>query len=524
MRLQIRELMDQFEDPVVVLHQKGRRWVANRTAAEIMEKHPPLTEGEPHWDSYAALVGIRLLRLSEEDSPSDIEQPPPTPPDQGDAAKPKAPRARILNSLHLRNEVAERLERWASGEKSSHFAVAFFDLSRIRHVIEAFGHARGYQVLLEATRRIQDQLSPGDALAQFTRDECAVFFEETPTGADAEAFATRILNALGEPYLLDGMQVLVSSRAGVSLPQSLHSSVDSMLRDADAGLQRARTQHLPLVVVQEQTRPSSPHRLQLEYDLERALAEDQFFFEFQPVFHQPTGEIVMIESLLRWQHPRLGVISPSSFLELAEDSGLVLKMDLLGLERLAVYLRRWMGAYPAVTRVPISINISGRHFPSYTHEDEFHRLLASSPLKDCRIAFEITETALVEGAPQTVRSWERLREAGVEIWLDDFGEGFSSFGYLNQFRVDGIKIPGSFVRNCAEDHRSRVVLEAMANMTRGLGLKLIAEGVETLEQCKALSAMGIDHMQGFLFSHPVAAEEIPGLLRSGPQPNFSQTA
>ena len=516
MRPQIRELMEQFEDPIVVLHEGSHNWVANRSARQLIERNPPPRESGDDWENYAALLGIRVLRLLEDEgnnSGNAGKQPPRM-----------AARAKILNSFAFRLRLNERLESWTNGLRREMFAVAFFDLSRIRHVIEAFGHAHGYQVLTEATLRIQGELEASDVLAQFTREECAVLLEAVEGPEEAEERVKKILAALAEPYPLGDMQILVSSRSGLSLPRSFHSSVDSILRDADAGLQRARSHHLNVVMVQEQTRPSSPHRLQLEYDLGQAMAEDQFFFEFQPVIDFQTGSIAMIEALLRWQHPRLGVISPASFLEMAEDSGLVLQMDLLGLERLGMYWRRWQSAAQPVRRVPVSINISGRHFPNYAYEEEFHRLLRSEALADCQVAFEITESALVESAPRTLESWERLRKAGVAILLDDFGEGFSSFGYLNQFRVDGIKIPSSIVKNCVEDSRSRGLLQTMRTLARSLDMQLIAEGVETAEQALVLAGLGIQQMQGFFLSRPVAADRIPELLRGGLQVDHLQRA
>lgn len=431
----------------------------------------------------------------------------------------KEPLAGLKSMIEFRRSLEASVDAWASPVDSRFFALAFIDLVRFRAVNESFGYSQGDLLLEQVASRIIEVLPAKDRVAGFGSDQYGILLRSATDEASAEVLIRSVLQALSVPIDLDGKSIHVAARAGLAFPRGMDTTTDTMLRNADAALQSAKQRREPLIVSTISRAARSVEQSSLEFDLARALDNDEFFFEFQPVFNPANGTVRLLEALIRWRHPRLGVISPSSFISLAEDSGLVLRLDMQGLERLARQLDYWRTAHPQLLEIPFSINISGRHFPNFVMEEQFHRLLQSPALKLCNIIFEITESVFVESNAATASSLESLRKAGVEIWLDDFGDGYSSFRYLAHFPVDGIKIGESFVKNCAREEKSRVILSSIQTLARGLGVQIVVEGVETREQFDTLYTMGFDAVQGFYLSRPIAAKDLPELLESSyPRP------
>jgi EAL domain-containing protein (putative c-di-GMP-specific phosphodiesterase class I) len=329
----------------------------------------------------------------------------------------------------------------------------------------------------------------------------------------------RIVELLNEPFERDGVQVLLSPRAGLAFPENLQTSADIMIRDADAALEQAKRRKQNLSVLPTPRDAPPAHIIAIEQELAQAIERNEIFFEFQPIFRVSDRHIVMLEALSRWRHPRLGSIAPTSFIEAAEDSGLVLKLDVRGLERLAAQLGAWQKSGSLSPEILYTINMSGCHFPAFVNEKRIFELLASKPLRDARIAFEVTETAFLEGDPVTVGHFKHLREAGVEIWLDDFGEGHSSLRYLMDFPVDGIKVSEFFVRHAADQPKARAILASIRKLAQSLGLGLVAEGVETRAQWELLGNLGYETVQGYYYSRALPAEAAAAAWRDDPALN-----
>ncbi|WP_031499583.1 putative bifunctional diguanylate cyclase/phosphodiesterase [Bryobacter aggregatus] len=424
------------------------------------------------------------------------------------------------SASHFRRAIEDRIRIWGTTPNPPFFAVAFLDLARFRSINESFGYTAGDGLLREVARRARGALGTGDTLARFGADLYAVLLGSPQDIADAETRMRNLLLQISGNYSVGSTTVNVVPRAGLAFPNGMDCSTDSLLRDADAAHQQAKQKRESLVTSKQPGSLKSLVQSSLEFDLARAISQDEFFFEFQPVFDPGNGRVRILEALLRWHHPRLGIISPASFISLAEDSGLVLKLDMLGLERLGRQMSAWRVECPRMAEVPVSINISGRHFPNFVLEKQFHRLLRQSPLRESRIIFEITESVFVEGSHRTCAGLQGLRDAGVQIWLDDFGEGYSSFRYLTHFPIDGLKVASCFVRSCADQPRSRVVLSSLFSLARGMGMQAIAEGVETVEQFETLRAMGFEALQGYYLSRPMPAKNIPGLFADSSPRSF----
>ena len=420
----------------------------------------------------------------------------------------------LCTMTEFRRTLNQCVDQWASAPEAPFFAVAFIDLVRFRAVNDSFGYSEGDRLLEEVGSRLSHSLPGRNRVASFGSDRFGILLRSVASPAQAEALIHEILLALSAPVILGDSPIQIAARAGLAFPRGLDASADALLRNADAALQLAKQRRESLVVSTISRASRSMEQASLEFDLTRALDNDEFFFEFQPVFDPATGNVRLLEALVRWRHPRLGVISPSSFICLAEDSGLVLRLDMQGLERLARQLDYWRTAHPEILEVPVSINISGRHFPNFVMENQFHRLLKSPAIQASKIVFEITESVFVDSNPGTAAGLQRLRAAGVQIWLDDFGDGYSSFRYLAHFPVDGIKISESFVKHCDRDEKSRVILSSLQTLARGLGAQIVVEGVENRDQFDTLYTMGFDAVQGYFLSKPLAAKDIPALFNS----------
>lgn len=420
------------------------------------------------------------------------------------------------SAARFRRALERQVHKWADESNSGFFAVAFLDLVRFRAINDSFGYAASDRLLNEVAGIIADSLDTTDMLARFGGDHFALLIRSRQSLEQAELLVRKILRGLDREFQFGDGRVKLSARAGLATPQGMECSSDSILRDADGAHQQARLTRESIVVSRDPQSAKSILQASLEFDLANALEKDEFFFEFQPVFDPCTGRVRFLEALLRWCHPRLGVISPASFISLAENSGLVLKLDMQGLGRLGRQLDHWHAQNPAMADLPVSINISGRHFPNFVMEKQFHSLLRQPALQRSQIIFEITESVFVEGNRKTSQGLQRLRNAGVQIWLDDFGEGYSSFRYLTHFPIDGIKIASCFTRHCAEQSKSRVVLSSLQALARGLGVEAVVEGVETREQFDTLKTMGFDALQGFYLARPMPANEIPALFARVP--------
>ncbi len=422
----------------------------------------------------------------------------------------------LVSTGDFRKALEQSVDQWRSDPASAcYFSVALIDVVRFRAVNDSFGYAAGDRLLKEVGRRIRQALPARNRVTRFGSDCFAILMRSCADTFQAEELLRQILLTVSVPMEIGQSSIAVAARAGLAYPNGIDCSADSVLRDVDAALQIAKQRREPLVVSSIVLPVKSMERSSLEFDLARALDQDEFFFEFQPVFDPVNGNVKMLEALVRWRHPRLGVISPSSFISLAEDSGLVLRLDMQGLERLGRQLESWRILDPRIASLPVSINISGRHFPGFAMENQFHSLLRSPALSQSTIIFEITESVFVESSHHTAAGLERLRAAGVQIWLDDFGDGYSSFRYLTHFPVDGIKISESFVKQCVTEPKVRVILSSLQSLARGLGVQTIVEGVETREQFETLKTMGFDALQGYYLSRPMAAKEIPSLFLDG---------
>jgi diguanylate cyclase (GGDEF)-like protein/PAS domain S-box-containing protein len=393
-------------------------------------------------------------------------------------------------------------------------AVMFLDLDHFKEVNDTLGHAKGDTLLKEAAQRLLDCVRESDTVARFGGDEFVLILSEISDTDSVERINECILEKLSTPFQLGEESVYVSVSIGVTIYPSDATEIEALLRNADQAMYAAKnagrnrysyyTQAMQLV---------AQNRMSLSNDLHNALEGGQFSLVFQPIVNLETGFIRKAEALLRWQHPTRGLVSPAEFIPIAEQSGLIIKIGDWVFRQAALLAKHWQAIDGK--DVQISINKSPVQFRNdnniqLTWFDHLHEL----GLSGNSIVVEITEGLLMEGSDAIVkRKLLAFRDNGVQVALDDFGTGYSSLSYLKIFDIDYIKIDQSFVRNLAPDASDLALCEAMIMMAHKLGIKVIAEGVETPEQRDLLIAAGCDFGQGYLFSKPLSAKDFESFLQ-----------
>ncbi|GAB3749509.1 EAL domain-containing protein [Lysobacter olei] len=413
-----------------------------------------------------------------------------------------------LTGLPNRSFLYDALER-AMARRSRNpnhsFAVLFLDLDRFKIINDSVGHHAGDEMLKQAGARLAACVRPSDVVARLGGDEFAMLLEEVNLPEEACHLAQRVIDALGKPMHIDGKELFTSASIGIALGNERYLRAEEMLRDADVAMYRAKAHgRQRFEIFDEQLHGEALQLLELESDLRRAVRRSEFIPYFQPIVRLKDRHVVGYEALLRWRHPRRGVLAPGEFLEAAEESGSVEQIDWQMFEKTCRMVRAQREDMGYVT-----INVSPRHFRSPALADQVLDMLDAHDLPHERIRLEVTEGALLDNPEQVQTTLEVLREAGVVAALDDFGTGYSSLSYLHRFPLHALKIDRSFVAALRRDEQagSEAVVRAVLAMAGTLGMDVIAEGIETREQCDYLMEMGCQLGQGYLFSPARPASE-----------------
>jgi diguanylate cyclase (GGDEF)-like protein/PAS domain S-box-containing protein len=410
----------------------------------------------------------------------------------------------------------ERLLRLADRHPDYVFGVAFLDLDRFKTVNDSLGHMIGDDLLVSIARRLEGCVRAGDTVARIGGDEFAVLLAEVPEVRDATRVAERILVELGVPFRLSGHEVFVSASIGIALSSTGYERPEDILRDADTAMYRAKLDGRSRFEVFDR----DMHQLaltseQAEADLRRALDEDEFILEYQPIISLADGRITGFEALIRWDHPRRGMIPPDGFVPLAEECGLIVDIGWWVLERASAQMNEWLHKFPGQPGLTMSVNLSATQFQQPDLLDQIDAILARSGLPPSALKLEITESMLGDGA-ELMATIGALRERGIRLCIDDFGTGTSSLGHLHSFPVDTLKIDRSFVSQIGFSGNSARLVETIVALSHTLGMASVAHGVETREQLEFLRQLGPEFAQGFLFSVPRSPAEIDALLQRHP--------
>ena len=424
----------------------------------------------------------------------------------------------VLTQLPNRDMFRDRLsqEIKKSDRTGQPLALMLIDLDQFKEVNDTLGHDMGDILLQEAARRILNCVRESDTVARLGGDEFTVVLSQLANASHAEDIAQKIIKRLSEPFTLNDEIAHISASLGITLYPTDALDIDSMMRNADQAMYVAknngRNRYSHFTASLQET---AQKRLRLTNDLRTALAGQQFRLHFQPIVDLHTDRIHKAEALLRWQHPVRGMVSPAEFIPLAEETHLIVEIGVWIRREALIWCERWNNLNP--DGFQISINKSPVEFMDDSDSDRvesFVKELSDHGLCGKNFVFEITEGLLLNADSRINTKLMALRDAGIQVSIDDFGTGYSSLSYLKKLDIDYLKIDQSFVRNLERDSNDMALCEAIIVMAHKLGLKVIAEGVESLAQRDFLTRAGCDYGQGYLFSRPVPPEEFEAWLKS----------
>jgi diguanylate cyclase (GGDEF)-like protein/PAS domain S-box-containing protein len=397
--------------------------------------------------------------------------------------------------------------------------VMFIDLDNFKHVNDSLGHRAGDLLLVEIAHRLGTCLRPQDTLGRFGGDEFVVLLEEIDVGIVAEV-AERILRAISDPINIDGNELSVTGSIGIVLANSAKLRSEDLLRRADAAMYRSkRGSKNRYEIFDSEADGLSINRLRGESDLRQAIERKEFRVHYQPKVLLPTGAIVGFEALVRWAQPGRGLILPSEFIPLAEETGLIDRICSWVLKESCYQVREWQDRYPMDTPLTMSVNISAQQLRYPDLVEEVAEVLSATALDPRSLILEITESTSMEDALSTITILWQLKRLGVNLAIDDFGTGYSSLSYLKRFPVDALKVDQSLVKGIEQDPANVAIVSAIMTLAHGLGLKVVAEGVETDGEFAKLCSLEADLGQGYYWWRASAAEEITELLATTLDPS-----
>jgi diguanylate cyclase (GGDEF)-like protein/PAS domain S-box-containing protein len=416
---------------------------------------------------------------------------------------------RVLFYDRLKQALAHaRRNRWNVG-------VVFIDVDRFKNINDTLGHAVGDQLLKMVAERLTRAVRADDTVGRLGGDEFAIVLSNLSSAQDANPVAQKLMASFNEPFRLEGAEVFVTGSIGITLFPDDSTDQDTLIKNADAAMYRAK--ELGRNGYQFYTPEMNARALELlgmESSLRRALERSELLLHFQPKANVASGEIVGTEALLRWVHPERGMVPPSAFIPVMEETGLIMHAGEWVLGAVCRQIAAWKGA--GMSPVPVAVNLSARQFLAKDLGPTIKRILEEHGVAPELIELEITESSLMSNTAEATRTLEYLSQLGLSISIDDFGTGYSSLAYLKRFPLDSLKIDRSFVRDITTDEDDANITRAIISMAHSLGLRVIAEGVETEAQAAFLADHGCDQIQGYFLTPPLSADDyVAWLARRG---------
>lgn len=419
--------------------------------------------------------------------------------------------ALFMDRLHLALERAKRSEDYL-------YAVLFLDLDRFKVVNDSLGHIVGNELLIAISRRLETVLRSVDTVARFGGDEFTILLEDIEDIRTAIQVAERIQKELALPFNLDGHEVSTSASIGIVLSARGYDQPEQLLRDADIAMYRAKT----LGKARYELFDITMHNravvlLQLEIDLRRAIKGKELRLYYQPIVSLETGRIIGFEALVRWEHPLRGLIYPTEFIPVAEETGMIIGIGQWVLHEACRQMHTWHSQFPTTPPLTISVNLSGKQVTQPDLIKEINQVLQNTRLDARSLKLEITESVVIDNTESATAMLLQLRALDIDLQMDDFGTGYSSLSYLHRLPINTLKIDRSFISNIGIRGENLQIIRAIVTLAHSLKMNVTAEGIETVERLAQLKALQCDYGQGYYFSQPLDSEAITVLLATKPQ-------
>jgi diguanylate cyclase (GGDEF)-like protein/PAS domain S-box-containing protein len=421
------------------------------------------------------------------------------------------PLTNIANRALFQNRVDHALAKLP--RSSSKLAVLFLDLDNFKAVNDSLGHAAGDKLLVAVAERLQDCLRTTDTPARLGGDEFAVLCESVHRIDEAVMIAERILAVFQQPFMIDGKETFVGTSIGIAASSDIAVTSEELLRNADLAMYLAKSQGKGhYVVFEPKMHEALMERIELEDDLRRGIEQEEFVIHYQPILDLSSNDMLGMEALVRWVHPRYGMLSPMKFIPLAEETNLIVPLGEWILAEACRQVQQWRDRYDGQMDFSVTVNISIRQFQQKELVDMVSGALSNSGLPARCLILEITESFMMQDTEATIVKLQLLRDLGVRLAIDDFGTGYSSLSYLQRFPIDILKIDKSFIDKLGQGSEGNAVARAIIMMGDSLNLKTIAEGIEHPEQIAELQSLGCGAGQGYHFARPLTTDDMDRFL------------
>lgn len=419
----------------------------------------------------------------------------------------------LPNRAEFMNHLKTAIDR-ANSNPMTRFAVLFLDLDRFKVINDSLGHVVGDELLREIAERLQSNVRPGDVVARLGGDEFTILLNRTGSLSDVVQVAERVQRNLSQPFQIDTYEVFTSASIGIIVSDEIMREPEDFLRDADTAMYRAKEAgKARYEIFDREMHAQNLNLLELETDLRRAVEREEFELLYQPIVDLTSGTVCEFEALLRWRHPKYGLVGPDDFVDAAEESGLIIPIGNWIINEACKQVAHWQRK--SETKLCVSVNLSAKQLMHPSLIEQIRIVLDETNLSASQLKLEVTESTVMEHSERSLSVLSGLVDLGVSLSTDDFGTGYSSLSYLQRFPFDRLKIDRSFIDKMGEDKKSASIVKTILMLGDNLEIEVVAEGIETDNQLESLRRLGCRLGQGYLFSRPIEADKASQILMSG---------